>query len=110
MRLDKDDIREVEATTPTQPLVQESKKEDVDEIQFTTVSPDPYDSRPPIEIIDEDEIDRGQQNNEGSGYMAGVDMEEDDAQDSHEVSSGYEGRNPVIQSLGPDDRVEGYRG
>lgn len=102
----------VEPTTPT-PLLSEEKEMTEEDEYSSTVIPDTF-VHLPIQNITEDQgmcddIEGGQPDNEESGYMGGMPMEEDETQSSNEASSGYE-RRPVIDNLAPDDRAEGYRG
>lgn len=99
---------EVDPTTPT-PLLSGQTIED----EFiSTVTPHTDTFHLPIKGITEDEgvcVMEAELNNEEPGYMGGMDLDEDETENSNEVSSGYERRN-VLANLGPDDRTEGYRG
>ncbi|KAK2824480.1 hypothetical protein Q5P01_021655 [Channa striata] len=102
-------VPEVEPTTPTPLLWQET----VDFPCDTTPSPE-TDLRLPVRGVTEEEIMvapmEREPNNDGSAYMEGLGLEEEEMANSNDASSGYEKREAVSVDLGPDDRAEGYRG
>lgn len=104
-------VTEVEPTTPTPLLLGETRKEEEEEVEY----PSTYTHKSNEKFTEDegmcDDIEEGQPDNEGSGYMAGtsIDSDIDDPPNFSEVSSGYE-RRPAFDNLAPDDRTEGYRG
>ncbi|XP_031694456.1 growth/differentiation factor 10b [Anarrhichthys ocellatus] len=100
-------VPEVGPTSPT-PLLSAEEEE------LTTCVPPSTEPelRLPLGMLTEDEgvsDDVGVGTNKEPGYMAGNDLEEDEALYPSEVPTGYEKR-PVFDTLAPDEVTEGYRG
>lgn len=56
-----------------------------------------------------DSSKEGTANGEGSAYIQGRNLEEDEEEEPESSRSPYERRSVLVQ-LAPDDRTEGYRG